>query len=258
MPYIETKEGRLFFSDHRKREDYPSLILIHGAGGSRLDWPKELRRLERANALVLDLPGHGKSPGPGRKTIEAYTQVVLAFMDALELPAAYLMGHSMGGAIVLTAALIKPDRVSGLVAIGTGAILRVNPALLEGILHDQSGTAQLLAKWFWNRQISDDVRQMTVEANTTIDAETLYHDYLACNDYDIRHRLGEIRAPALVIAGSEDRMTPPELGNELLANLPDAALVMVEGGGHMMALEYPQVVTNAVDSWLKRQMSEGD
>lgn len=255
MPHIETREGRLFFNDHRK-SDHPPLILIHGAGGSRLDWPKQLRRLPTANALVLDLPGHGKSPGPGLDSIEAYSQLVLSFMDALKLSTAFLMGHSMGGVIALTVALLQPDRVRGLIAIGTGARLSVNPMILEGISQDQSGIARLLAKWFWSKQTPDNVRQMTIEANTSIDAETLYNDYLACDGYDIRHRLPEIHVPVLVITGSEDKMTPPKLGQELHDRLPNAELVMIRGAGHMMALECPLAVTGAVDGWLKRHKSE--
>ena len=98
MPFIETSEGRLFFADHRTSASTP-MLLIHGAGGSRLDWPKELRRLPQANALLLDLPGHGKSDPPGRDNIDGFVQAVIAFLDALEIEQIIVTGHSMGGAI---------------------------------------------------------------------------------------------------------------------------------------------------------------
>lgn len=254
MPHIETSEGTIFFSDHRRDElAHLPLVLVHGAGGSRLDWPGELRRLPAANAIALDLPGHGKSPGPGCKSVEAYAKVIIAFMDALELPQVYLMGHSMGGAIAQQMALDYAGRVAGLILIGTGAKLRVHPDILDRIKTDKEAVANLLADWFWSGSKPEASRNGTYESNMDADTEVLYHDYAACNVFDIRDRLGEIRVPVLVISGTEDRMTALNYGEYLRDNLPDAELVVVEGGGHMMALEQPDVVTDAVKDWLDAQ-----
>jgi pimeloyl-ACP methyl ester carboxylesterase len=257
MPFIETTEGRLFFSDHRTTDSpHLPLILVHGAGGSRLDWPKSLRRLPVANTIVLDLPGHGKSAGPARQSIADYAKVAVAFMDALRLNEALLMGHSMGGAVVQQLALDYPDRVVGLILIGTGAKLRVHPLILDRILSDQSAVANLLAEWFWSPDTPADVRQMTVEGNMAVDPQTLFHDYAACDAFDIRSRLHEIRAPVLVISGDQDRMTPVNYGEYLREHLPLAELVVIKGGGHMMALEQPDLVAEAVQGWLERQYTQ--
>jgi pimeloyl-ACP methyl ester carboxylesterase len=254
MPFIDTREGRLFFSDHRTIDSpYLPLILVHGAGGSRLDWPKSLRRLPIANTIVLDLPGHGKSDGPGRQSVAAYANIVIAFMDALELSEAMFMGHSMGGAVVQQLALDYPDTVAGLILIGTGAKLRVHPLILDRILSDPEAVARLLAEWFWGPDVSADVRRMTLEANTAINPQVLYYDYAACDVFDIRSRLHEIHLPVLVISGDQDRMTPVKYGAYLRDHLSSAELVVIEGGGHMMALEQPELVTSAVQVWLEQQ-----
>ena len=73
MPYIDVNGERLFYvvnagklrSKRSERGEW-SLVLIHGAGGSHLVWPAELRRLGGVTVYALDLPAHGKSDGQGR------------------------------------------------------------------------------------------------------------------------------------------------------------------------------------------------
>ena len=66
MPYVTIAGERAFYApyqdDVRGRRN---LVLVHGAGGSHLDWPAPLRRLREANVYALDLPGHGRSEGTG-------------------------------------------------------------------------------------------------------------------------------------------------------------------------------------------------
>ncbi len=115
MPKIETSSGVMWYADHRDPTvRRPVTVFIHGAGGTHLDWPAELRRLPEANAIVIDLPGHGRSGGAGRSSVSAYAADVMSLLDALKIPRAILGGHSMGGAICLTAALSYPERVQGL------------------------------------------------------------------------------------------------------------------------------------------------
>ena len=95
-----------------------------------MHWPGELRRLPDHEVYALDLPGHGRSGGPGRTDIGAYAEVVREFADALKLPAFVLGGHSMGGAIALEFALRYGSRLAGLILVGTGARLRVAPEIL--------------------------------------------------------------------------------------------------------------------------------
>ena len=108
----------------------PPLLLIHGSGGDRLHWPPQLRRLDTP-VYGLDLPGHGESPGEGERAIQAYVDHIIRWMSGLEIPQAIWCGHSMGGAIAMTAALASPEQVAGLVLVGTGARLRVSPDILE-------------------------------------------------------------------------------------------------------------------------------
>jgi pimeloyl-ACP methyl ester carboxylesterase len=252
VPHIRTSEGSLYITDHR-RADNPALpvVLVHGAGGSRLDWPPLLRRLPQANAIAIDLPGHGKSPGPGRKTVSDYARCVAALLDALDIPQAIIAGHSMGGAIAQMMALDHAERVHGLVLIGTGAKLRVHPDILDRVLTDPQAVAALLKDWIWGPGTPESMRQLAYDQLMQTPPEIIHGDYLACDAFDVRERLEEIRAPALVIGGTADAMTPHKFSAFLRDHLPNADLVTVEGGGHMMALEHPAFVTDAIRTWLE-------
>ena len=104
----------------------PTVVCIHGAGGSHLHWGYQLRELATtAQIIAVDLPGHGRSDQPGRSSIHDYSQAIIAFMDAIGCEQAILVGHSMGGAISMWTAFEAPERVSGLGLIGTGGRLRV-------------------------------------------------------------------------------------------------------------------------------------
>ena len=86
MPTAITPQGALYYAGHVPTTvSYPPLVLVHGAGGSHLDWPPDLRRLAGMRVIALDLPGHGRSPGPGRADpVRAYAKGdVLGAHDAV-------------------------------------------------------------------------------------------------------------------------------------------------------------------------------
>ena len=154
MPTIQSGEHTIYYrrSQPADAPNAPPLVLIHGAGGTHMHWPGELRRLPTTTVYALDLPGHGQSGGAGCTTITEYAQAVAAWADALGLPRFILAGHSMGGAIAQMVALRQPQRLAGLILVGTGARLAVSPAILDGLGRDYAATARLIAEWAYRRQ----------------------------------------------------------------------------------------------------------
>ena len=137
MPYTNVAGEKIFyFHQQGDPQGQHILVFVHGAGGSHLNWPPQLRRLAGANTYALDLPGHGQSEGQGRTSISAYADFVAAFLETLGLEKVTLVGHSMGGATALDLALRYPEGLAGLVLVGSGARLRVAPAILDGIRQD--------------------------------------------------------------------------------------------------------------------------
>ena len=254
MPFINVQNQRLHFSQHLEDDSSPPLplVLVHGAGGNLYHWPPALRRLSQHDVYALDLPGHGKSEGPGRDRIAAYVDVVHDWAQALDLPPFVLAGHSMGGAIAQAFALTHPDMLKGLVLVATGARLRVHPDILEGIRTDMEQVGRMLVDWAYGQKATPEQKRQFLRQFLSVPQETMYGDWAACNLFDVRNRLSEIELPTLIIAGSMDVLTPEKYARYMADRLPKADIALIEGGGHMLMLEQPQLVANAILGFLDR------
>ncbi len=256
MPYISVRNQRWFYSDHRADVSRPPLLLIHGAGGRHDHWPPHVRRMTCATVIAPDLPGHGRSEGDGCRSIPDYANEIVSLMDALEIPQAILGGHSMGGAIVQTLALTAPERVAGMVLVGTGARLRVAPQILEGIRSDFEQTVEIVLEYAYGSAIPPDLLALGKRTLLETPPEILYGDYLACDAFDVMDRLVQLNAPTLIICGAADRLTPPKYACYLHEHLPDSQLALLEGGGHMVAVEQPEAVARLVQEWIRARWPE--
>lgn len=228
------------------------LMLIHGAGGSRLSWPPALRRMPEIAVYTLDLPGHGRSAPPPRESIADYAEAVANFMDEMHLPPSVIVGHSMGSAIALTLALGYAAHVRALVLIGGGARLRVHPSLLEWTAQESTmpQAIQILLEWGFSPESPSEIKALAARHMRQTPAATFHADFLACDRFDLRERLAEISHPTLLLCGSEDRMTPPRFSEFLAEHLPNARLQILTGAGHMLMLERPQEVAQAIHEFL--------
>ncbi len=253
-PLIDTPTGGVWYAESRSpaQEDRPPLVLVHGAGGSHLHWSAQLRRLPLTRVLAVDLPGHGRSPGPGREEVGAYAQGVVELLNAIEIERAVVCGHSMGGAIALYLALEHSHRTAGAVLVGSGAKLRVASALLDGVLEHHELALQLFVDWSFSQEAPAELKQKGIEAMRDVDPRVLRGDLVACDRFDVRHRLGEIDKPVLVVGGAEDKMTPLRFSTYLQEHIASAKLHVVQGAGHMMALERPDEVASAVSDFVSQ------
>jgi len=252
MPFIESEAGRAFYALAGGPQTAAPAVLIHGAGGSHLDWPPALRRLPGRRTLALDLPGHGRSDPPGRDSIADYAEWALTFLDAAlpDSPPVFLIGHSMGSAIALQIARRAPKRLAGLILIAAGARLPLSPALLAA-----PEPAAALVEMAYGPGAPAGLRRLGLARLALLEPATLLGDLRACAGFYLRGRLGEAPAPALIIIGREDRLTPPALAEELRAGLPRAELRIIEGAGHMVTFEAGEAVLAAVEAFLSDQVS---
>jgi len=253
MPYLNANGSRLFYSD-QGQADGLALLLLHGAAGSHLVWPGPLRQLAGARVLALDLPGHGRSDPPGRRTIAHYAASVAAFVHALALPDVVIAGHSMGAAIALTIALEPPAALRGLALLGAAGRLRANEALLGGSLADFEAAADFIVEYgFADNGLAvptAELRRKVRAAILSVGAMTTYGDFLACHRFDARAQLAGIDLPAWVIAGSADRLVPARAAEALAGGLPRGRLARLEGVGHFSMLERPDEVAALMAAFL--------
>lgn len=244
----------LHYEQHGGGGSGPPLVFLHGAGGSRLHWPPSLRRLAGRHTLAVDLPGHGESPADGTAGIDGYSRRLSAWRAVLGIDSAVLVGHSMGSAIALASALAEPAALAGLVLVGAGARLRVNPQLLEDVGRRAAfgEVVDRIVKWSFAAEAEARLVELARARLIETGPAVLAGDLRACDAFDVTARLGEIRLPTLIVVGRSDRMTPVRLGEELQAGIAGGRLEVIEAAGHMVMLEQPEAVAQALRSWLDR------
>jgi pimeloyl-ACP methyl ester carboxylesterase len=250
---VPEKAG-IFYFEHRGgglSGGVPPLVFVHGAGGNHLHWPPQVRRLPDENVYALDLPGHGRSGGQGCDRIEDYVEQIKAWMDAMNLPSVILGGHSMGGAITQEFALSAPQRLAGLILVGTGARLRVNPAILEATADAQrlEEAVDMIITWSFSESAPERLVELARRRMLEVDHNVIHDDFAACDRFDVMDKVSEIKLPALVICGKQDRLTPVKYSEYLFDKLVHARLNQVPDAGHMVMLEQPDIVARSISEF---------
>lgn len=229
----------------------PALVCVHGAGGTHLHWPAEIRTLESFAVYTPDLPAHGKSDGPGRDSVDAYADDITAFVESLGLTDVVLCGHSMGGAIAQLIGVRKPAWLRGLILVGTSSRLPVTPIILDGLLEDFPKTVSFIMKMCWSSPYIQAVRiALAGREMRRIPPEVTHGDFTACNGFNASEQLNQIDVPTLVMSGSDDKMTPNKVGQSLANKIPGSTFVTIPKSGHMMALEYPLEVAEIIERFV--------
>lgn len=241
MPTI----GKIFYAERGQGE---ALLCLHGAGGNHTHWGRIMAGLaDIARVVTIDLPGHGRSAPPACPTIAAYGAAALDLLTALDLERAILVGHSLGAAAALEAALIAPERVAGLILVGAAARLRVAPATLSGLVERPVEAVEQLVAAIYPPPAA--ALRPTAIAEYLQDPALLRADLLACDGWDIRARLETGRIATLLISGELDVLTPPRLANEL-RDLLGAELISLPAAGHAPMLDAPVPTLLAMRAWL--------
>jgi pimeloyl-ACP methyl ester carboxylesterase len=232
----------------------PALLLLHGAGNSMTAWDEELCELLAAqgrHVVRLDSRDAGRSARaaePGTYSLNDLAGDVVACLDALGLPAATLAGVSQGGMTAQIVAVEHPERVDGLVLISTTILGNEDlPGPEAGLFSggpeppdwsDRAAAVRYLVEI--ERPYGGDAfdeELMTRIAERAYDhaddlATQLSHPFAVGLGRLVHDRLGEIRAPTVVVHGTADPMFPLEHGRALAAAIPGARLLALDGFGH--------------------------
>ena len=251
---LSTHAGIAYEVNDKGRPSGRPLVLIHGAGAEHQFWPPELRQLALHRVLAPDLPGHGASPGPVAVSIVESATRLRQWMSGMETGPAILVGHSMGSAIALELALRWPEVAAGLVLVGSGVRLPVNPWLLEATADPAQlpQAVERITQWSFARQAPQALTSWVTERTLAVAPEVLNHDLAACAAFDAEARLPQLKLPTLVLCGQQDRMTPPPASVALAEAIARAELEFIPDAGHYVMLEQPAAVERRLRAWLER------
>jgi pimeloyl-ACP methyl ester carboxylesterase len=224
------------------------LIFLHGSGGCKESWQHQVRFFEDADAI--DLPGHPE--GEPCASIEGYVEWLRVYIREQGYGNVVLVGHSLGGAIAFLYALEHPGELDGIVSLGSGARLRVNPVYLEGLERAIAKPELFLDVQNTDKELIDpELAEILKRRGMENGPAVMLNDLRACDAFDVMDRVSQIETPTLAICGSRDIMTPPKYSHYLVEKMPNARVVVVDGGTHMVFAEMPREVNAAIDEFVR-------
>jgi pimeloyl-ACP methyl ester carboxylesterase len=248
--------------------DGPEIVLLHeGICDSRM-WDPQWETFTRSNRVLrFDFRGYGRSPlEPGRF---ASARDAIELLDHHGFERAALVGVSLGGRVALEIALAQPDRVAALVLVGSGLPghewseeLKATWAEEEAALHAGNlDEAVELALRTWvdgPRRKPDDV-DADVRARVAEMQRRAFELWLPWEDEaeeellveDVAQRLGEIRAPTLVLVGEEDVPDIQAIANRLASEIPGARRATIANAAHAPSMEKPREFEQLVLGFLE-------
>ena len=245
----------------RETGDGEPVVFLHGLGGSRTSWQPQLAGLSGAfRCLAWDMPGYGASTPLTPLTFAAIADAVARLLDAAAVERAHLVGESFGGMHALHAALRHPDRVGRLVLANTSGAFGLDGtdpdawraarlAPLDAGLTPADVAEDVLSA-IAGPGLSPDLLAMRVAGFARIPSAGLRAAVECLPTHNLLDRLGEIGAPALVIAGELDAETPVAYSRLLAAGLATAELKILDGVGHLAVTEAPRTVNRLIRGFL--------
>lgn len=239
------------------------LSLVHGWGMNLAVFDSLREALPRTDTSAVDLPGHGRSPwDPARAGFEAQLEDVLAALPSCSV----LLGWSLGGKLALEIARRHPARVAALVLVSSTPRFAQSTDWPHGMNTGELEAFSSLVEQDWRQTLSDFVwlqlrgsrhaatAQQRVEAALATHGaphpDALRADLGLLGSVDLRDRVSRVNAPALVIAGQNDRVTPPGAARWLAAAMPDARYAQIARAGHAAFVSHVEEFVALVQPFL--------
>lgn len=255
----------LQYVEHGDKTGTP-VVLLHGVTDSWHSFellmpllPPDLR------SIAFTMRGHGDSSRPetGYSFGDMAADLKLV-LDALEIPAVVLVGHSMGSSNAQRFAIDHPDRTLGLVLMGTGASLRSNAAVQsfwnDAIRDLTDPVPTELAREFQlsttAQPVPPEFIEMAVRESLKLPAAVWRQLFGGMLEVDHTPELKQLRTPCLLLWGDQDAFFGRRDQDETLAAIPGSRLVVLEGTGHAPHWEQPAHVAEQITSFV-REIAEG-
>lgn len=244
-----------------------ALIFLHGLGGSRGSWNPQLEFFSSTRRCIAwDMPGYGESSAEDPLTYERIADRLVELLDHLGIERADMVGLSFGGMHALHTALNHPSRVGRLVLADTSPAFGMDGTRVDDWKSarltpmDSGETPASIAPAVLDsivaKPLDADIRSDLIEAFARITVDGFRAAVHCLPHNDIRSRLSEITAPALVIVGELDEETPVAYAEVLNDGLDSSSMVVLPGVGHLSPSEDPVGFNIEVDRFLATSLDE--
>ena len=256
MPKITTRNGSAIGYEEAGSPAPTPIVFLHGVGSDKSVWRPQLDHFSAVRrAVAFDYPGYGDSdPAPDGTTRDDYALAILSAMDGLGIERAHVCGLSLGGVAAIAMHHAAPDRCASLILADSFAVHPEGRAIYDRSIA-ASGDLRAMAEARVDVLLAQPadlaVRSEVVETMARIGPAAYRIGAEAVWLADQRERAARIDVPALVLCGSEDKVTPPSLSDELTRLIPGARMQLIPRAGHIANLEKPDEFNRAVESFVR-------
>jgi 3-oxoadipate enol-lactonase len=272
MAYVRTRLGRWFYEERgrAKRAGDPAIVLLHGLLFDGGMWKAQVEPLAAlGRVVIIDGPGHGKSELPPPFSLEDHAEALGDALTALAIDRAVLVGLSWGGMVSMRVAIRAPKRVAAMVLMDTAADAEARANVVKYRAFAIFARRFGLPRWFIDAQLA---KILFGPRTLQSDPELIERFTRTVNGYDrdgvaraakavVLHRksiladLPRITTPTLVMCGREDAAQPLDRSEAIARGIPHARLAVVEGSGHMSAIEQPAAVNAELVPFVAKHVS---
>ncbi|MFP3988090.1 alpha/beta hydrolase [Streptomyces sp. E11-3] len=262
------------------RPGLPSVLYVHGLGGSSQNWSALMALLEdTVDGEAIDLPGFGDSPPPddGNYSVSGHARAVIRYLDAAGRGPVQLVGNSLGGAVVTRVAAARPDLVRTLTLVSPALPeLRVQRTAVPTALLAVPGVTSLFARLTKDMTAEQrtrgvmalcygDPRRVTAEgfANAvhemerrmrlpyfwdamTRSARGVVDAYTLGGQHGLWRQAERVLAPTLLVYGGRDQLVSYRMAQRAARAFRDSRLLTLPDAGHVAMMEYPETVAAAI------------
>jgi pimeloyl-ACP methyl ester carboxylesterase len=229
------------------------VVFLHSFGGTTEHWEKQLEHIRKERrAIAFDFRGHGKSdlPMDSKYTTQTLAEDLKSVVDSLGVDRFILVGHSLGGAAAITYASIEPERIAGLMLVGTPGktpeaqakpiVESLESDQYQKVMDDYNKSLLVDAKPGVDSLIMKGSKQISKEASLTIIKEIFAYDPLPL--------LQRYSGPKLIVATTREASQP----NALFKQLGDVPYKTVAGTSHWVQLDKPEEFNKILDEFIDR------
>ncbi len=254
--------GRLHFIDPNPT-GAPAVLLLHGLGANGSSWALQIPPLTETGfrPIAPDVSGFGESHYDGHGwNFKRAAGELSALLDELQTGPVHIVGLSMGGVIAQQLAFDEPERIRKLVLASTFAALRpahwtgwgyfLRRVILVWGLGAQ-GQAHFVGERLFPEPNQEPLRQIFLEQIEQADPRAYRAAMRSIGLFDSRRRLKQIKAPTLVITGSNDGTVSPHIQTILADGIPGARHVIIAGARHAVSVDHAEEFNREMLSFLR-------